>query len=171
MSKKKQSNVLFDLRKSISAPTAKHQQRFYYNTMFLLQYTAMSLKSLASRARAMGCPSPRYVLKAIEQNRMIGIDMIQFSVVAKIFGVPFELMFEHDITELYEKGILVPEKYGIFKHSMARRKSSITTYESKIQIIPWRSVQKKMKRAVDWSKKSSEMEINVILESLRNHHV
>jgi len=85
-----------------------YQIRFLQNTNFLLSYTGMDTKSLASRIKAFGCPSPLATMKRIEKNDNIGMDMIHFASVAKVFGIPFDLIHDFDLWQLYEDKAFVP---------------------------------------------------------------
>ena len=105
---KSKTQIQNELQRSVSASLMPYQIRFLQNTNFLLSYTGMDTKSLASRIKAFGCPSPLATMKRIEKNDNIGMDMIHFASVAKVFGIPFDLIHDFDLWQLYEDKAFVP---------------------------------------------------------------
>lgn len=168
---KSKTKIQNDLVRSVSAALMVYQSRFLTNTQFLCSYTGLDHKSLASRIKHIGCPSPLPSLKRIEKNDNIGMEMLHFASVAKVFGIPFELMFEYDLWQLYEDKEFIPEKYNIFKNSMHRRKNMQKTPEAKLNPVPWRSAKKRLKKAVRYNQIQRDMEIANAIKTLRDNGI
>lgn len=156
---KRKTAIQNELMRSVSAVLLPYQIRFAENTRFLCQYTGLNYYSLASRMKAFGCPSPLNTIKRVEKNDNIGMEMLLFAGVAKVFGVPFELIFEYDLWKLYESQDFIPEKYGIFKNSMHPRKNMKKTPEAKLNPVPYRSAKNKLKKAIRYNQIQRDREI------------
>ena len=129
----------------LSGMTDMYKKRWLKNLQYILNFVGMPLKRYKRRCITSNFPNPMGVIRWIENDELIGFDIIHVAATSSIFGIPMHLVLNLDL----EKEEIDLKKYKL-SYGMYNEKIMRVARDSKMILSnPYTSIKHAAKHLED----------------------